>query len=67
MQIFYSHTACSSSVCLKEDYNKMNMPERRNEDPLVVSCGMHLLDITKIDTLNYGFSMSVFLQGAWTH
>ena len=44
----------------------MNMPERRNEDPLIVSCGMRLLDITKIDTLNYGFSMSVFLQFIWT-
>ena len=44
----------------------MNMPERINEDPLVVSCGIRLLDITKIDTQDYGFSMSVFLQFIWT-
>ena len=44
----------------------MNMPERRNEDPLVVSCGIRLLDITQIDTQDFGFSMSVFLQFIWT-
>ena len=44
----------------------MNMPERRNGNPLVVNCGMRLLDITKIDTQNYGFSMSVFLKFTWT-
>ena len=44
----------------------MNMPERQDENPLVVSCGIRLLDITKIDTKNYGFSMSVFLQFTWT-
>ena len=27
---------------------------------------MRLLDITKIDTMNYGFSISVFLQFVWT-
>ena len=44
----------------------MNMPERQDENPLIVSCGIRLLDITKIDTNNYGFSMSVFLQFTWT-
>ena len=44
----------------------MNMPERRNGNPLVVNCGMRILDITKIDTQNYGFSMSVFLKFTWT-
>ena len=43
------------------------MPERINEDPLVVSCGIRLLDITQIDTQDYGFSMSVFLQFIWTY
>ena len=62
----FSYTACSSSVCLKDDYNKMNMPERINGSPLVVSCGIRLLDITQIDTQDFGFSMSVFLQFIWT-
>ena len=43
----------------------MNMPERKNGNPLVVNCGMRILDITKIDTQNYGFSMSVFLKFTW--
>ena len=62
----FSFATCSSSVCLRDDYNKMNMPERINEDPLVVSCGIRLLDITQIDTQDFGFSMSVFLQFIWT-
>ena len=44
----------------------MNMPERINGSPLVVSCGIRLLDITQIDTQDFGFSMSVFLQFIWT-
>ena len=49
-----------------EDYNKMNKPDRLSETPLVINCGIRLLDITKIDTRNYGFSISVFLKFVWT-
>ena len=42
------------------------MPERINGSPLVVKCGIRLLDITQIDTQDFGFSMSVFLQFIWT-
>lgn len=62
----YADQVCSSSVCLPEDYNKMDMPKPTHSGkPIKVRCVIRLLDINKIDTQDFSISVTTALKFAW--
>ena len=57
---------CSRSVCLPGEYNKMDLPETEEGEPVTITTTILLIDVFKVHPGTFTLDLSLYIRFEWT-